>query len=243
MIYRRNPMIRQHAPLSYSRLELVQLINSSIFTAVILFLFAWRVTDLVLLSGLGFFLGYVVITYCSLIVFSGTAKILGYRRGFFVTYQRWKSGQIFGIIFSILSTGFVPFMFPGNNDIEANLRVRSGKVFPGENKKDISVIGFSAVIGLLIFSIMLRLLANSIGGTFLHFAAMGPAIMAILTLLPLPKSQGGPIFYVNKKNYTTTAIILGIIAIMILTNTVLYVLLALLLLAILIFGIRRLKRI
>jgi hypothetical protein len=223
----------RHKPLAYTATEKKELVISSLILGLVGYLFSFRyVGTNTIIEGVGQLLFYIFIFAVALLIFSGTAKVIGHKKGLYSEYERWKSGQVFSIILIIITAGIVPLFFGGVNNLSANMRVRHGKIFPEANKKEIFQIGLSSIFGVILWAATLRLLANVIGTKFFVVATYAVTLLAVFLLLPAPKSQGGALFFINKTNYIKNTGIFLILCFMIFVNSILAVLIILLLIVI-----------
>ncbi len=169
--------------------------------ALVVFMFAWRTTDYSFLTGTVAFLALVAMSMISLFLFVSGAKVFGLYRGYSVHYNSWTNGLLVGFVVSFISYGLLPIIFPGHMEIKAIERLRHGKAYFGENKKDMFLILASAPLTALIVSFLFFYLVLFTGMGVFYYGVVINALIAFFSLLPFTKNIGATMFFARRTEY------------------------------------------
>ncbi|MCF7798736.1 hypothetical protein K9M74_02430 [Candidatus Woesearchaeota archaeon] len=169
--------------------------------ALVIFMFAWRVTNYTLRTGILSFLAIVILGLVSMYMFVAGAKIVANIRGYEAQYAHWTNGLLTGFVVSFISYGLIPIVLPGNIEIKTIDRLRHGKVYFGENKKDIFFVLGSAVLASLFTSFIFFYIFLFTKIQLFYYGVIFNAIIAFMSLLPFTQNIGATLFFARKNNY------------------------------------------
>ncbi len=184
-----------------SNKEKKSLIITSVTLAVIIFMFFWRTNNYSLTSGIFSLLVLLIISFVSMLLFVFGAKMLALKKGYQATYTHWRNGLLVGFVLSFISYGLLPLILPGNIEIKTIDRLRHGKAFFGENKKDMFLILSAAPLTSLLVSFLFFYLFIFTHIKIFYYGMFLNVVLAFFSLLPLMNNIGSTIYFARRRAY------------------------------------------
>lgn len=174
---------------------------TSFIIALIVFFFIWRTTSFSIGSAITNIIILIVVSLISMWVFMTAAKVMAIWKKYTAEYKSWLNGLLIGFVISFVSYGFIPVLFPGVIEVKTIERLRHGKVFPGENKKEISFILTGTVYVMVLLTLIFQSLFKLTNFTFFKYGLIISALVVFFSILPFPHNLGLHLFFVNRKRY------------------------------------------
>lgn len=140
-------------------------------------------------------------SFISMWIFMSAAKSIAIWKKYTAEYKSWLDGLLIGFVVSFISYGFLPILFPGVIEVKTIERLRHGRVFPGENKKEISFILTGTTYAMILLTIIFQNLFKSTTFIFFKYGLIISALILFFSILPLPHNLGLHLFFVNRKRY------------------------------------------
>jgi len=216
---------RMQLEFSFTSSERQAVLSTGFVGALILFMFAWRTTDYANIAAAAVvFLLFFLITISSVFLFVSGAKIIALQKGYRASYETWTSGLLVGFVISFVSYGLLPCIIPGPLRIDAIDRLRHGKTYFGENKKELYIILAAAPLSALLFAALLAVLSTVLGSSLLYYGALFNAFLAFFSLLPLPETLGSVMFFARRTRYFSLIVLTALFLLVLVTKTVLVLL-------------------
>lgn len=181
--------------------EIMDWIISSFITGLVIFFFVWRVTDYNINSGIIAFISIILSAFFMIGMFFIFAKAIAIKNRYTAHYKSYKIGLLVGFVISFISYGFLPIIFPGNIEVKIIERLRHGRVFPGENKREINYILKSTLIWMLILTALIKIIYSSTNLILFKYGYLIGAVIMMFAILPLPDNLGIILFYTNRFSY------------------------------------------
>ncbi len=176
--------------------------------------------DFRVLSWIGYFFLATILAFLTFFFRISLQKIVGIELGYLVRFQVWWEGVIASIILSLLSFGYLPFIFAGGTTSTFMTRQRIGKFFYGfnfEENAQIASWGLWANLTLATaFGILLYVFQESF---FFRTGMMMNLFMGVSMLLPLPRFDGIQIFFGSRFLYGVNWIALALTSLLLLSGT------------------------
>jgi len=179
------------------------LITTLLFTLIIFF-FIWRTTDFSSLNqGLKHLLLIFINVGFFMLLFIFSAKALAIFYFYTAKYSSWLNGLLVGFVVSFISYGLIPMAFPGKIEIQVIDRLRHGRLFFGENKREISFVLTKTLFIIVLASLITKQLFISSNILFFKYSYIIGTTLALMAILPLPDNLGSHLFYVNRTAFYT----------------------------------------
>jgi len=186
---------------SVSAAEKKHWIITSFIIALIVFFFIWRTTSFTISSAIKNIIILFVMSLISIWVFMSAAKIIAIWKKYTAEYKFFLEGLLIGFVVSFISYGFLPVLFPGVIEVKTIERLRHGRVFPGENKKEISFILTGTVYSMVLLTLIFQSLFKATTFTFFKYGLIISALITFFSILPTPHNLGLHLFFVNRKRF------------------------------------------
>jgi Zn-dependent protease len=132
-----------------------------------------------------------------------------------------------GFVISFVSYGLLPTIIPRPIRIDTVDRLRHGKTYFGENKKELYTSLAAAPLSALLFSAILAVLSNILASPLLYYGALFNAFLAFFSLLPLPETLGSVLFFARRTRYFSLIILTALFLLVLVTKTILVLLVVL----------------
>jgi hypothetical protein len=130
-----------------------------------------------------------------------SAKLLAIWKKYTAEYKSWLNGLLIGFVISFVSYGIIPVVFPGLIEIKTIDRLRHGKVFPGENKKEISFVLTGTVYAMVLLTLIFQFLFKISEFVLFKYGLIMCALVVFFSILPFPNNTGLHLFFVNRRRY------------------------------------------
>ncbi len=187
--------------------------------SLIFFFFIWAFTSLTITTGIIMWIYSWLICAGSLFAFISVPKLGAIMRGNKVKYEGWTNGLLIGFIVSFLSYGLIPLMTPGALDIQPIERLKHGKRFHYESRKDMYVIWMLAPLTSVAIALIAQGLYFATNIEFILYISMFNALIAFFSMLPLTKNIGIFLFYMKKRIYLPMTVALFCFMIMVIMRS------------------------
>lgn len=191
--------IKRH--FTFEKKEIKDFHISVFLMSLMFFFFIWVFTNLNVTTAILTWIYCWIITAISMYAFISVPKLTAITRGNIAKYEGWTNGLLMGFIISFLSYGIIPLVTPGYIDVEPIERLKHGKQFHYETRKDIFMVSFMAPITSLIISLFAQFLFFITNIRLIYYIAIINAIIAFFSMIPLANNVGITIFYMKKKVY------------------------------------------
>lgn len=187
--------------------------------SLIFFFFIWAFTDLTIPLAIITWIYCWIISAVSLFTFIAVPKIAAIMRGNKVKYEGWTNGLLISFIVSFLSYGLIPLMTPGNLDVSPIERLKHGKMFHYETRKDIYIILIFAPIASVTLALLAQLVFFWTNIQIIYYVAIFNSLLAFFAMMPLARNIGVTIFYMKKQIYLPLTIALFCFMIMVIVRS------------------------
>lgn len=174
---------------------------TSAIIGLVVFFFIWRTTDFTIQSGAIHFISIILMSWIIIGFLLTAAKLIAITKKYTANYSSWLNGLLIGFVISFISYGYIPIIFPGNIEIETIERLRHGKVFPGENKTEISFVLTWTIIATVLLTTIFQSIYLATKFIVFKYGVIVGALVVFFALLPFPNNIGLHLFYVNRKRY------------------------------------------
>lgn len=186
---------------TFSRQEQLDIALTSVISSLIIFMFVWRTTPFTLSSGL---FQAVLILICSFLVlgmYVSFTKLMALMYQYKAHYERWTTGMLVGFVFTFISYGFLPILFPGTLEVERMRRLSYGKTFQMEEKRHIFAILSGGLWLTMVAGMIFQVFYQLSGIEVFAYLMYGIGALSIFSVLPLQKTIGVQLFYVARRKY------------------------------------------
>lgn len=157
---------------------------------------------LLLLNWAKFFVLATIVGLISLFLRLTLQKIMALKYGYYAQFKVFWEGMAASLVFSFLSMGALPLVFPGNLSLIFMVRQRIGDFRYGYNFEETAIITLWGLIGNIYLATIFAMLNLAYPGNFFFKTGMLlNIIMGICFLLPLPWLEGLQIFFGSRFYY------------------------------------------
>ncbi|HLD79193.1 MAG TPA: hypothetical protein VJA18_01400 [Candidatus Nanoarchaeia archaeon] len=217
----------------FEKQEISFLVPAILLTAFMFSFDNWGETELDVALGMkNFFLASVIVAF-SVLVRLSWQKINALGKGYKAEFKGWWVGLIIGLIITFLSKGKITPVLMGSVVASFMVRHRLGSFRYGFSYFENALISFWGVIANLILSLIFAIALYFFPeNTFFREALFFNWIMALCAILPLPQLDGLNIYFGSRGLYYLAIVIVAIAGILLLTQTQLGLILAVLIAAI-----------
>lgn len=180
------------------------LLSSTIMALVFFFFFArvsWAQQEVTVYTVVSKFVMLWLLVAATLYIGIYVGKYFAIKKGYTAHYSAWRNGLLIGFVVSFITYGFLPLLFPGLLTLTRIERHRHGKLFPGENKREISSMLMSVLFVFFLLAIVMHMTYFVTGMQFFYYAMVVPAFIACFAALPFNNNIGLHLYYTRKNWY------------------------------------------
>ncbi|MBI2125052.1 hypothetical protein HYU08_00695 [Candidatus Woesearchaeota archaeon] len=217
----------------FEKQEISFLIPALLLTAFMFSFNDWGDTEFDIALGIKNFLIALIIVAFSVLARLSWQKIDALKKGYKAEFKGWWTGIIIALIITLISKGKVTPVLMGSVVASFMVRHRLGSFRYGFSYFENALISFWGIIANLILSLIFAVALYFFPeNTFFQQALRFNWIMALCSILPLPQLDGLNIYFGSRGLYYLTIVIVAIAGILLLTQTQLGLILAVLIAAI-----------
>ena len=210
-----------------SKHERLGLIASIILLAFMFSFRDWGEDTLDLTIGLTNFSLILIIATISLLFRVTCQKIYALSQGYKAEFKVWWPGLTISLITIFLSKGRLPLILLGTITATFMVKQRLGEFRYGFSYFENGMISFWGLLGSLIIAILFALGLYAFPNTyFFEKGLIIILILAAITLIPLPQLEGLAIFFGSRAQYFFGWIVVAVASILLLTQTLIGLIIA-----------------
>ncbi|MFW5977540.1 MAG: hypothetical protein ACOCQQ_03445 [Candidatus Nanoarchaeia archaeon] len=190
---------------SFTKQEKKDFLITTLVSSLILFFFFtklfWKEEVVSVVNVMFHLATTILIAAISLGTVIYTTKWMAKKLAYQATYSSWKTGLVVAFVIAFITDGYLPLLVLGAMDLHIIPQLRYGKLFPGENRKEIFKILGIGTFSLLILSLFSHMIFMVTQITFFAELMTASALLLLCILLPLTKNHGALLFMSSRKNY------------------------------------------
>lgn len=176
--------------------ELAPIFVGALIIGFVLSFRDWGSETLDVAAGLSSLLLSTIIALCVIVIRLLIQKWLALREGYIITLTFHKWGLVASIFLAFFTSGFVPYVTPGELKVQMSKRLRLGAYRYGLNHGDIAKLAVAGSLFSVLLMILVKPLAFAFPESFLIYKLVQVnAAIAFCSLMPLPGSDGFWLLY------------------------------------------------
>lgn len=187
----------------HTQKELNNLLTSVFFMSVVFFVWYWIIAklDITLFSGLILFIFILAVTFLSMFVHEIMHWYWARKKGYIYHYEFSLAGNIVSIFITFFFFGWLVFLAPGGTYVEQHKRLKLGRYQHGGTKERSFVSMVGPLSNFVIAFLLSFFFTNKIDQPLLYIVLFINLLIALFSLLPIPKYDGLNIFYDSRMSW------------------------------------------